>query len=36
PSIPATGADTPLPTLFGAILVVSGILIVVRRRLVRH
>jgi LPXTG-motif cell wall-anchored protein len=33
-ALPATGTDTSLPTLLGAFLVVSGILIVARRRLV--
>ena len=33
--LPATGTDTSLPTLLGALLVVSGVLIVARRRLVR-
>ena len=33
--LPATGADTSLPTLYGVLLVVSGMLIVARRRLVR-
>jgi LPXTG-motif cell wall-anchored protein len=32
--LPATGTDTSLPTLLGALLVVSGMLIVTRRRIV--
>jgi LPXTG-motif cell wall-anchored protein len=34
-SLPATGADSSLPTLLGALLLISGMLISVRRRLVR-
>jgi LPXTG-motif cell wall-anchored protein len=33
-ALPATGTDTSLPTLLGALLVASGVLIVTRRRLV--
>jgi LPXTG-motif cell wall-anchored protein len=33
--LPATGTDSSLPTLLGALLVVSGVLIVARRRLVQ-
>ena len=33
--LPATGTDTSLPTLLGALLVVSGMMIVTRRRLAR-
>ncbi|NBP54699.1 MAG: LPXTG cell wall anchor domain-containing protein [Actinobacteria bacterium] len=32
--LPATGTDTSLPALLGALLVVSGMLIVTRRRIV--